>query len=254
MKTILYIPQKPATIPPSFRLFPMKYFYIILALTLSSAAYSADARPYRIHKHNRPNVDMSLQRASEGGIPTVTVAQVETTSTAANSDQTLTRGAFVKMVTERVYAKDVSTACFKSLSNSKYTHLFADVSLTSDLATNVCVGLDTGLLDVKHDNLFHADAPVNIAEASKVLSKAYNAGHLNRTVPAHMSWHQLYEDDLRRRGAIPEKAAQASYLITKDDALWMMEKLEPLRKELLAQQKATLRPLQSPMPPVLKPE
>jgi hypothetical protein len=252
MKTILYITPKYAYNSFLLSIFPrMKTFYILFALAISTVAYSADARPYRVHQHNRPTVDASLQRASEGGMPTPTVASTQTASTSADTNHTFTRSAFVTLVTERMYAKDISASCFQNLSNSRYTHLFRDVPVNSPYARHVCVALDTGLIDSTEN--FHPDASVNIAEAAKVLSKAYNAGHLNRTVPSHMSWHQLYEDDLRRRGAIPTQAKQASYIVTEADALWMMEKLEPLRQDLLAQQKTVLRPSSVPMPSAIKP-
>lgn len=137
----------------------------------------------------------------------------------------VTRMAFLQMVTQTQYAKDIHTGCFKDITfppNNRFTLLFRDVPTNYPLAAHVCVGIKMGLIVENRDGNFRPNDPVNLAEASKILYKAYGVGPLDRQNIAGSPWYSHYIYDLRKAGIIPTRMKNPGMSLTVKDVAELM--------------------------------
>ncbi len=117
---------------------------------------------------------------------------------------TVTRADFVKAVINELYSGEIEDNCFRNLAPSlpvSYTHLFRDVANTHDRATKICLGMHVGLVNGDSDARFRPDDAITIAEASKILAKAYGLVYPPKTVTT-TPWYWSSMEALRLRGAI----------------------------------------------------
>jgi hypothetical protein len=117
---------------------------------------------------------------------------------------TITRLDFTLAVIDHFYAGENFNGCFRNIAPSQpvtYTHLFRDVPITAPYAKQLCVGIHVGLIDGKADGSFRLDEPITVAEASKVLAKAYGIVY----PPTYFSgkpWYQAPMLAMRQHGAL----------------------------------------------------
>jgi hypothetical protein len=138
--------------------------------------------------------------------------------------ESVSRVTFTSAVVESLYAQENSSACFQNLSPSAYTKLFGDVTLASPYAHDLCIAIHAGLINGNRDANFRPDAPVTVAEASKILAKAYGLVYPSLQ-PSNAPWYWAYTQALRERGAL-DADRRASAILTGADMKRMFDTLE----------------------------
>jgi hypothetical protein len=164
-------------------------------------------------------------------------ADADTTRTplAADLHQPVTRVDFTVLVVRNLYGQEVTDGCFQDLSPSEYNKLFGDVSLDAAYARELCVAMHAGLINGNRDANFRPNQVITVAEASKILGKAYGLVYPSLQ-PTNMPWYWSYTLAMRNRGAI-DADRKASSLLTLEDVDRMFTALRnqeryPLRREV----------------------
>lgn len=123
-------------------------------------------------------------------------------------EEELSRLDLLLAIVRDVYAADVSERCFDNIAPeipARFTHLFTDVPRSAGYAKEVCVGMFVGILNGQKDGSLKPFWSANLAEAAKVISKAYGiAPFLGLYPKPEIPWHEPYWYALARRDAIPE--------------------------------------------------
>ncbi len=154
----------------------------------------------------------------------------------ASAAAPLTRAQFVETVVRQLYPHDLTRDCFTDIAPSQprtYTRLFADVPLTHRQAQVLCLGINYGLLDGDQEARFRPDAPINVAEAGKILAIAHGVSLPDSIVIRKLGWHWRFTEALKRRGVLPRNAEAYSQPVTPDDLARMLQALRPMRPRLL---------------------
>ncbi|MDD5056139.1 MAG: S-layer homology domain-containing protein [Candidatus Peribacteraceae bacterium] len=136
-------------------------------------------------------------------------------------DRALTRIDLMRAVARDVYAGENRDACFGNIAPSprtSYSLLFTDVRRTDIFATDVCIGMFTGVLSGRPDGSFRPFASANLAESAKVITKAYGIAPLlgGREDP-RVPWHETYWYALASRDAIPDTLRSRDQTLTRGD-------------------------------------
>ena len=122
---------------------------------------------------------------------------------------TVSRLEFTLSVVDRLYGNADKEGCFRSLapsSTARFTRLFPDVSVDEWYAPSLCVGMRAGLIQGYANGMFRPFAPINAAEASKILARAYGlATHAGR-----MPWYASYLAAMQSHGAMVRNIAPES--------------------------------------------
>lgn len=148
-------------------------------------------------------------------------------------ESSLTRVDLIRSIVRDVYTEDMRGNCFDAIAPaipSRYTHLFDDVPRTHSSATEICVGMFTGLVEGREDGRFGADTSANLVEAAKVVSKAYGIAvapglHPEPGVP----WHEPYWYSLAKRNAIPETVESRDAVLTRGEYAQILYRLRSER-------------------------
>ncbi|MDD5751580.1 MAG: S-layer homology domain-containing protein [Candidatus Peribacteraceae bacterium] len=119
-----------------------------------------------------------------------------------NGNQTMTRSTFVAAVVRRLFRP--SERCFPKLSGSDYSLLARDVPKDAAYGIDLCTAMRAGLMRGFSDNTFRPDTAVTVAEAAKVLAKAFHLAD-DPTNPKE-PWADPYVEALVRAGALSEHA------------------------------------------------
>ncbi len=117
---------------------------------------------------------------------------------------TVSRADFTKAVINELYTAEIESNCFRNLAPSlpvSYTHLFRDVPNTHERATKICLAMHVGLVNGDSDARFRPDDAITIAEASKILAKAYGLVYPSKVVTT-TPWYWSSMEALRLRSAI----------------------------------------------------
>ncbi|HRH94127.1 MAG TPA: S-layer homology domain-containing protein [Candidatus Peribacteria bacterium] len=128
-------------------------------------------------------------------------------------DGVVTRAELVKMVVDQLYPAAKNDACFKTLSPSDYWLLFSDVSIKESYAPSLCFAMKTGIIRGYADGTFRPDRPVNFAEASKILSRAFDLSP--EIYGSHDGpWYRASVMALEEHAAIPGSVTGFSHPMT----------------------------------------
>ncbi len=139
-------------------------------------------------------------------------------------DGVMTRAQLVQMVVDTLYPDAKDDACFKQLSPSDYWLLFSDVSIRETYAPSLCFAMKTGLVRGYPDGTFRPDRPVNFAEASKILARAFDLSPDMYGVESG-PWYRPYVLELERHKAIPEGIQGFSHPMTGADLYEIINRL-----------------------------
>lgn len=146
------------------------------------------------------------------------------TASAATTN-TVTRAEFVQMIVEKFYDQKQLDGCFQDLSQSKYKLLFSDINRDAPYAKAVCVGMVNGFLRGYSDGTFQPDRPVNVAEAGKIVARVFGTTYVP-AAPAGQAWYRPYVESLALRHAIPVSVKTFGQLLTHDEVVDMLTRLE----------------------------
>jgi hypothetical protein len=130
----------------------------------------------------------------------------------------ITRLAFTQAVIKQLYTGENFDGCFRNIAPSvpvKYTLLFSDVPKDIAYGKDLCVAIYVGLVDGKKDGSFRPNDPINLAEASKILAKAYGLIYPSPW-PMQSAWYDPSMQALRERGVIAPNARPESILTARD--------------------------------------
>lgn len=165
----------------------------------------------------------------------------------SSAAEPLTRAQFVDTLVKEVYPHDLQRDCFTDLKSSRtqaYNRLFSDITLAHPQAKTLCLGINYGLLDGDTTGSFRPDAPINIAEASKMLAISHSVALPDSEVIRKLGWHWRYTEALKRRRVIDWRIRDYSQPVTRDDLHRMFATLRPVKPALL-------RPAAEPIPAAL---
>ncbi len=118
----------------------------------------------------------------------------------------ITRRELVTMTLRRIYPNRDFGRCFQWIAPSlpvTYTKLFSDVLITDPSAEAFCGAMVTGLISGQPDGSLRPEAQVTLAEASKVITRAFGIYQFGRTDPPDMPWYVQYLDPLVEHDAVP---------------------------------------------------
>lgn len=114
--------------------------------------------------------------------------------------KSVTRANFVAAVVAETHKAGLPASCFALLSPSNYRLLFADVPKTASYGPALCAAMRDGYVSGYRDATFRPDQPINVAEASKILAKAFGLSSDN--ADAKVLWYAPYVNALKARGII----------------------------------------------------
>lgn len=131
----------------------------------------------------------------------------------------MTRADFTQMIVKKLFTEEEMKDCFQRLSPSIYQLLFIDVSVHESYANELCMAMRYGLVRGYQDGYFRPNQPINFAESSKVITRAFSlspaAGHNNFS-----PWYKGYVEALESRGAIPRSVRsfdqKMTYLVAEE--------------------------------------
>ncbi len=140
----------------------------------------------------------------------------------------ITRANFVQAVVDYVYPQSaLSEKCLESLDTDawpglSYSLLFSDVSTDAPYALHLCAAMRGGLIWGYTDGSFKPYDTINLAEASKVLSIAFNLGY---TMPMYNTddWYVNYLRTVRRYTVFPETISSPSDALTVKEARTLLQ-------------------------------
>jgi hypothetical protein len=146
-------------------------------------------------------------------------------ASAAPSDASITRAEFVQMMVEKFYDQKQLDGCFVDLSNSEYKLLFRDVNKDATYAKAVCVGMINGFVRGYGDGTFQPDRPINVAEAGKIVARVFGTTNVPAAAPGQ-AWYRPYVESLTLRKAVPTSVKTFSQLLSRNEAVDILTRLE----------------------------
>lgn len=126
-----------------------------------------------------------------------------TAQSASANPPPVTRGEFVRMlVRQRLPAARYDT-CMATLADGNFTLLFSDVSRQDPSARELCVAMKAGFIRGYADGSFRPNQPINLAEAAKILARAYTPVREQIPIGNGTPWFRSYIDALSDAHALP---------------------------------------------------
>jgi len=113
----------------------------------------------------------------------------------------VTRADFVMATITGLYPDGIPPECFEQLSPSNYYLLFSDVPKGADYSAHLCAAMIMGLVSGYPDITFHPNRPINYAEASKILTKAF--GIASDALDPNIEWYTPYVEAMQAHNALP---------------------------------------------------
>ena len=111
---------------------------------------------------------------------------------------------FVVGTVDLLYKQDAAEECFKNIAPKppvRYDYLFSDVHKDLWYAGQVCIGMFTGIVNGDRDGYFRPHRGITVAEASKILAKAYGLVYPPQNPTGH-PWYEAPMHAMRLQGAI----------------------------------------------------
>lgn len=194
-------------------------FSILLTPTVFAEETSSDVE-------HRMNTDILMQEA-EHYVRSQQILDPEYFAH-PSSGALVTRLTFTRAVIGYLYTEENFEDCFQNIAPNpsepvRFTHLFRDIPITAPYAKEICVAIRTSLIDGKSDGSFRANEPITIAEASKILAKAYGLTY-PAPRPTGKPWYDISIRAMKKADALPEAVRPAS-LLTAEHAMFMFYQL-----------------------------
>jgi hypothetical protein len=136
----------------------------------------------------------------------------------------LTRMQLVSAIVSELYASVSERVCYDTLDPvppTPFVYLFTDVRSDALQARELCIAMVVGLVQGYGDGSFRPDAPINFAEAAKVLAKTFDLHTSDGALP----WYRPYLEGLARAGVIPVALQSPEQIPTAAQVQEMLEKL-----------------------------
>lgn len=142
----------------------------------------------------------------------------------------ITRAQFVQAVTEYVYPEwAISEKCLQGLDTDiwpgiSYTLLFNDVSKNEPYALHLCAAMRGGMVWGYGDGNFKPNDTINLAEASKIISIAFNLGY---DMPEYQTddWYSNYLKTVRQYTALPANATSPAHIMRIGETRIMLQNI-----------------------------
>lgn len=175
------------------------------------------------------------------GIPTASAAFIEDVtlpSSPALEDATtqwqkldtqapMRRAELTAMVVNAAYTRGEIEHCFWDIASSippTFTLVFTDVSIDHPYAKEICIAMRDGLVRGFADGSFRPEEPMNMAEASKIIARAY-AFTPFADAGKHAIWYEPYMRSLAVRNVIPQTITKADQLVGASDVREMLDRI-----------------------------
>lgn len=142
-----------------------------------------------------------------------------------NGEQIFTRATFMSAVVRRLYKP--TERCFAKLSGSDYLLLMRDVPKDAPYGMDLCTAMRAGLVRGFRDGTFRPNDAVTVAEAAKVLAKAF--GMASDPMDPTEPWADPFVKALVNAGALSAHANLQAPL-TRDELSAMLWRLRGMQK------------------------
>ena len=133
----------------------------------------------------------------------------------------LTRLEFLVAVVGQAYPDDINADCADKIAPSvpaTYTHYFRDVPRNVPYGIYVCIGMFTGIVNGHDDGTFRPFEQITLAEAAKIISKAYGTTPAPSIRPnPSIPWYEPYWYALARDKALPGTYHRKLQKLTRGD-------------------------------------
>ena len=149
-------------------------------------------------------------------------------SDALDSDALLTRAQFTTMMVDHLYTQGEIERCFWDIAPShppSFSLVFTDVPVTNMYAKHICIAMRDGLVRGYRDGSFHPNQSINMAEASKIISRAYALAPFAE-LDTTGSWFSPYLYALTVRNAVPASITSLRQSLTAGELNEMLNRLE----------------------------
>ncbi|UPA22943.1 S-layer homology domain-containing protein [Candidatus Peribacteria bacterium] len=140
----------------------------------------------------------------------------------------MTRASFTAMVIEHLYSDIEIENCYWDIAPTlppTFTLLYTDVSVNASYAKQLCIALRDGIARGYKDGSYRPNNEITFAEASKIIARAYGltpyAEATNRG-----AWYGPYAFALAERNTIPVSVSTLQHIVTADEAMEMLERLD----------------------------
>lgn len=146
----------------------------------------------------------------------------------------VTRAELAAAIADMIADDTDPDTCFTDLlyqnpdASIRYDLLFADTPIDHQYAKQICVGMLYGVIHGYPDGNFRPDAYVNVAEAAKMLSRAFALSIYPNTDP-NAPWYWDHIKVLSDRNAIPEEVRRLTDPMRSVD---LMEMIERVREQI----------------------
>jgi S-layer homology domain len=120
----------------------------------------------------------------------------------------VTRLELASAIATDLYGTEHDATCFMDIVYNvpaEYGKLFADVQKTDTNADTICMGMRAGYINGHHDGTFRPASPVNVAEASQMIGKAYDL-YMPSLQPVKGPWYGQALEAVRAHGVVSRQA------------------------------------------------
>lgn len=137
------------------------------------------------------------------------------------------RAELTAMVVNAAYSRPEIEHCFWDIASSvppTFTLVFSDVSIDHTYAKEICIAMRDGLVRGFADGSFRPEEPMNMAEASKIIARAYALAPF-ADAGKHATWYEPYMRSLAVRNVIPQTITKADQLVGASDVREMLDRI-----------------------------
>lgn len=214
----------------------------ISSLALAGLLMTSAAPAFAYQARNWPGV-MYAPGSGESSTATSSARTMEATpakplGTSSTTDTTLmlnivdpaemlTRATFTKMLIDAIYPAEAFEKCLGQLvykHEADYRLLFADTSIDHAAAKQICMAMRMGLIRGYDDGTFRPEQPINVAEASKILSRVF--AYVQFPIDPHLVWYRPYVDSLATQNLLPPSVESLSAPLRAGDLKEILYRIE----------------------------
>lgn len=145
-----------------------------------------------------------------------------------DADKVLTRAEFVTMIVDEQYAQWEIDRCFWDIASDlppTFELVFTDVPVTNIYAKHICIAMRDGIVKGYRDGSFKPEQSINMAEASKILSRAYALAPFAE-MDTTGSWFSPYLYALTVRNAVPASITSIRQELTAGELMEILTRLK----------------------------
>lgn len=175
-----------------------------------------------ISDDQREEEEEQLERREMEEVQTLAPLPTITTETV------LTRAVFVAVLVRELYSAAEIENCYWDIASSvppRFTLVFTDVHVDDTFAKEICIALRDGIVEGYRDGSFHPNATINLAEGSKILSRAYALAPYAE-LEKNTLWFGPYLYALAVRNIVPENIRTVNQMLTVGDLREMVSRID----------------------------